>query len=155
MSKPLAIRNVLINKCYGGFEFSKTFLETYRERAKERSVEPVLKEGHYYFPVKVRADPLILEVFEELGSKKSSGGFAKLDTKEVLESELDYVEIEENDGYEHLRVNVGNMYRDMLFEFLEKHKDDTMVDITDLRKKVSDREAEIKAYMGYEGIRKN
>ncbi len=150
----MELRKVLINRCYGGFEFSKTFLETYREKAKERGVEPVLKEGHYYFPVKVRSDPLIIEVFEELGSKKSSGGFAKLDTKEVLASELDYVEIEEEDGYEHLRVNVGNIYRDMLFKFLEKHKDDTMVDITDLRKKVSDREAEIKAFLTYENIPK-
>lgn len=147
METPLKLCKILLNDCYGGFGFSDKFVELYNQKANERGVEPVLKKGHYYFPIKVRSDPLIIEVFEELGSKESSDQLAKLKVKEVLESELDYVNIEEYDGLEHIRINEGDIYRTILFEFLEKHKDDTMVDITDLRKKVKDREAERKAFL--------
>lgn len=148
METPLKLRKILINTCYGGFGFSKQFLETYELKAAERGVESLLNTDKYTWDtIKVRSDPLILEVFEELGSQASSDAFAKLKTKEILESDLEFVKIEEYDGKESIQIDPGAFYQTTLMAFLAEHKNDTLVDITELRNKVAQKEAEHKAYM--------
>lgn len=150
METPFKLRKILINTCYGGFGFSKQFLETYELKAAERGVESLLNSNRYTWDtVKVRSDPLIIEVFEELGSQASSDRFANLKTREILESDLEFVEIEEYDGLESLRINRAKFYETTLLTFLAEHKNDTLVDITELRNNVAQKEAEHKAYLTY------
>ena len=99
--------------------------------------------------IDVRSDPLILEVFEDLGSEVSSGPFSELCVQEVLESDIKYVDIREYDGMEHLSNDTEKYYKDIFFQFLEKHKGDTNVDITDIKQVVSRKEAERKAFNDY------
>ena len=110
---------VVYNACYGGFGLSKEATELYAERKgiklyswKEYGFDnfaTVPKEQydkmsreeqnkHYYYPTYDRADPLLIQVIEELGSEKASGQCAKLVIEDIPKGTL--YRINEYDGYE-------------------------------------------------------
>ena len=68
---------ILINACYGGFGLSRAFRNIFNERHPDRPLE------NDCLARKNRADPDIIALFEELGSEKSSGHYAKLEIDEI------------------------------------------------------------------------
>lgn len=82
---------VLYNTCYGGFNFSKQFVEEFNKRHPDRVKK--LEEWH-----EERIDRNIIALFEEKGSDWSSGVCAKLDVEEIPD-DVEF-HIREYDGME-------------------------------------------------------
>lgn len=82
---------VLYNTCYGGFGFSKQFVEEFNKRHPDRPKK--LEEWH-----EERIDPDIIALYEEKGSVWSSGYCAKLNIDEIPE-DVEF-HIREYDGME-------------------------------------------------------
>lgn len=76
---------VVINCCFGGYGFSRDFLDKY---------------GWEIGSLK-RNDPKLVAAIEELGEAKSSGSFSKLCIVEIPDDCTDYY-IEEHDGAENI-----------------------------------------------------
>ena len=74
---------IVINDCFGGFEFSQDFLNKYGEEFE-------------YFE---RDDPKLISAIEEFGEAESSGYSAKLCIKEIPDDCTDLY-IDEYDGVE-------------------------------------------------------
>lgn len=74
---------IVINDCFGGYEFSQDFLDKYGEEFE-------------YFE---RDDPKLIAAIEEFGEAESSGYSAKLRIKEIPDDYTDLY-IDEYDGAE-------------------------------------------------------
>lgn len=79
---------ILINKCFGGFEFSDEFIEEYTKRTGTS----------FYYNSNYRTANNIIELFEELGSKRSSSKLSKLKLVEIPD-DVEW-EVQEYDGNE-------------------------------------------------------
>lgn len=82
---------VLYNTRYGGFSFSKEFVEEFNKRHPDR--KPSLTKWNAD-----RTDPDIIALFEEMGSEWSSGRCAILAIEEIPD-DVEY-DIHEYDGQE-------------------------------------------------------
>lgn len=82
---------VLYNDCYGGFSFSEEFLEELKRRHPEKEFKDYYHQG-------LRDDPDTIALFEEWGSKRSSGHFSKIELDEIPDG-VEY-DIREYDGQE-------------------------------------------------------
>jgi len=82
---------VLINSCYGGFTLSDFAIELYCERAN-------IKEDQFDDYSVSRKDPLLIEIFEEIGSEQMSGMCSKITVVEIPDFAKYW--IGEYDGFE-------------------------------------------------------
>jgi hypothetical protein len=82
---------VLVNRCYGGFSFSRAAIEECRRRGVTLDTYDLEKE--------VRANPVVVAVVEELG-EAANGQHAKLQVVDIPFDGLDGWEVEEYDGKE-------------------------------------------------------
>jgi len=100
---------VLTNHCYGGFGMSEKAYERYIELKgitvyREKKYGSTIywthedKKNMLYDGSLDRDDPILIQVFEELGSKEFSGPYAKVDITEVPDGVA--WSIEEYDGKE-------------------------------------------------------
>lgn len=80
---------ILINNCYGGFHFSEEFAQEYINRT---GVDIDL------YSYDLRSDAMIISLFEEFGSERSSGGYSRLKLIEIPD-DVEYT-VEEYDGIE-------------------------------------------------------
>ena len=82
---------ILVNKCYGGYGTSK---EAAREWLKRNNVVFTIIEDTYHLVVEIdgekqymtnidRADPILIELYEEKGSEFVSGRHAELKLEEI------------------------------------------------------------------------
>jgi len=86
---------VLISTCYGGFSFSDELVELWKERTgvtHDRNDDLI---GKHDIP---RDDATAIALFEEIGSKRASGSYAKVELVEIPD-EASY-SIDEYDGFE-------------------------------------------------------
>jgi len=81
---------IVINTCYGGYQLSK---EAYEKLELEW-------DGYGFAFEDDRSNPKLIKVVKELGSKKVSGGFAKLKIVKIPDN-IDWY-IDEYDGMEHI-----------------------------------------------------
>lgn len=96
----VATKKVIINSCYGGFSLSRHAVDRLRELGHERALaEDTTQYWGGYLRDIDRADPLLVQVVEELGTQ-AAGGAARLTIVEVP-TDVDYV-VEEHDGLEHV-----------------------------------------------------
>ena len=114
---------VVYNACYGGFGLSKEATLLYAERKgvklhtwKEFSLDHFAtvpkkefdkmdrteQNKHYWHPEYDRADPVLIQVIEELGSEKASGRCANLVIEDIPSGTA--YRITEYDGYESLET---------------------------------------------------
>ena len=113
------MNKVVYNACYGGFGLSNEAGELYikksgliayqmndgwctywfTEESNGRTVEQMFKDGVKDISLSYldRHDPVLVEVVEELGSKKASGHCAEL---QIHETESLCYKIDEYDGFE-------------------------------------------------------
>ena len=105
---------LLINVCYGGFGISDEALELWAKKKNIQLIKRTLEYGdyNYYTDGDViisendidRDDPTLIEVFEELGSERTSGRHGELKLVELPDG-CQY-EITEFDGWE----SIGNTW---------------------------------------------
>ena len=99
---------LLINVCYGGYGLSNEALELWAKKKNITLTKKTTEYGDYDYYVDDdtiisgydidRNDPTIIEVFEELGSERTSGNYAQLSLIE-LPDDCNY-DITEYDGWE-------------------------------------------------------
>lgn len=99
---------LLINVCYGGYGLSNEALELWAKKKNINLLKKTTEYGNYDYYIDGdtiisgydidRDDPTIIEVFEELGSEKTSGDHAELSLVE-LPDDCKY-DITEYDGWE-------------------------------------------------------
>lgn len=94
---------VLYNACYGGFSISERAIEEINKRKDTR-----LRSKYALNEVENRSDPVVLEVFDLLGSDGFSGKYAKIRAHTIEAKYLDYTVISEYDGLETVDVNMYN-----------------------------------------------
>ena len=86
------VTKIVYNSCYGGFELSKAAVDLYWEFKGEP------KPLNWDYDLLSRDDPILVQVVEEMGPKKSSGNAARLRIHELPEGTL--YRIDEYDGLE-------------------------------------------------------
>jgi hypothetical protein len=90
-SKEFNLVPVVINECYGGFDISADVLTEYNKKTNKD-----LK----YCGVN-RTDPILIDIIRKLG-KKSFAKFAYLSIYLIPDFMLEYYDIKEYDGLEHI-----------------------------------------------------
>lgn len=93
--------SVLYNSCYGGWTPSDEALEVYNLRSRElNNTAADLK----YLDGLPRHDPLLVQVFHELGSR-FDGEYSKTKVEKIAKKYENYYSIHEYDGLEDVWVN--------------------------------------------------
>jgi hypothetical protein len=95
---------ILYNTCYGGFSLSKKVIDLYNERSPQRK----LTHSHSFIP---RHDPLLIEIFNEIGSE----GFSERCVSDIrvryIDSKYkDFYDITEYDGMEQVEILYDSYY---------------------------------------------
>lgn len=80
---------ILINDCYGGFSYSTEFRCEYLNRT---GVDIDLYSDD------LRSDAMVISLFEEFGSERSSGGYSRLKLIEIPD-DVEYT-VQQYDGIE-------------------------------------------------------
>jgi hypothetical protein len=99
---------LLINACYGGYGVSNEAIELWAQKKNIVLTKKTTEYGDYdYYTVDGepisgmhRADPTLIEVFEELGSERTSGEHGELQLVEIPDGCEYYVD--EYDGMEYI-----------------------------------------------------
>lgn len=137
----LELVGYLFNTCYGGFSFSDEFQGAYNERRKQAGLEPI--ELSYYGTNEERSDPMIVQLYQEFGSKKASGHCSRLSLYWVPKDLLDYVDKHEYDGTESVGVDSSQIYTKLLKDFMEKYENDKTITLEELYKQYTNIKAKI------------
>ena len=87
---------ILINQCYGGFGFSDEFLKEFEKRHPDKKLR-----NKNHDDIRVRTDPDIIALVEELGPEECSGIHADICVCEFPDG-MEF-EIREYDGIESLQ----------------------------------------------------
>lgn len=123
----LELVGILYNTSYGGFSFSKKFIEILNERRKEANIKPI--KSLYYDQ---RKDPMAVALFQELGSKESSGRHANIEIDWVPKEFQDSATISEYDGDESVCIHNDAFYANLLRKFLSDWKEKPELKVEDL-----------------------
>ncbi len=140
----------LYNACYGGFGFSKTFIERLNERRAQAGLEPV--EEHYApyaSNVKGRTDPIAVQLFEEMGSKASSDSYSRIHIRKFPREFLKYVETSEYDGKESVYLDRSQIHTDLLKGFVKEFRADGSTPACELERRYAMTEAKLSRYEQY------
>ena len=96
---------VVINKCYGGFSVSEECAKRMAELGHEEAKREVGRGDRSWYGYICtddieRADPILVQVIEEIGSERASGSCASLEIVNIPDG-VDF-EICSYDGLEHI-----------------------------------------------------
>jgi hypothetical protein len=131
---------VLINACYGGFQFSREFREEFKKRHPEKA--DIFSARDWDLSTNSqRTDKDVISLFEEWGTEKSSALYSELRVREVKTSKLPYLHITEYDGKEGISIDYQLAYAKILAEFFKKSEEpnfDAMAEIKALKAKVNE-----------------
>jgi len=105
---------VLLNSRYGGFGISEEASDEYLRRGGE----------HLEDREKLRYDPILHEIFSEIGSKRCSGYCANLKIYHINKIYQEYILITEYDGVESYEINYDAFERDELKRKIKDIVDD-------------------------------
>jgi hypothetical protein len=108
----------LFNTCYGGFGLTKECCAEY----KERTGKEISRSASKYSPL--RYDPVLLQLFEEKGSKWMSDEFANIALYPILEELIPYICVHEYDGQETVGIDFQHAQAHALKIFRESVKED-------------------------------
>jgi len=123
---------VLIHDAYGVFQesFSEKFKEEYFINHgiffEELDIyDPFLDKNHQNKNIESRYDSKLINIFEKLGSKKSSliidDDFEFIKAVEIPTKLLNYINIVDEDGAESIFVNISKIYKEILFYIVENN----------------------------------
>jgi hypothetical protein len=92
---------VLFNACYGGYSISKEGIEEINKRVEKKyKSDYALCCG-----IDNRTNPVVLEVYDLLGSDRFSGKHAKIREQKIKAPYKNFIYIKEYDGLENVLVN--------------------------------------------------
>lgn len=92
---------VLLNTCFGGYDISEKAISLYNKR--KLAIDPTHKDVKYGFYIE-RYDPVLVEIYNELGTDDFSGKHAKIESVKIPEKYKKYWEMNEYDGKESVTI---------------------------------------------------
>jgi hypothetical protein len=101
---------VLYCDVYGGWNLSKKAIKMYRERTGKINTEN--PEDNIYFLYIERHDPILLEIYKELG-KEFDGKYSQSEIEEIPKKYENYYTITEYDGLETVVIDYHKYDKDM------------------------------------------
>ena len=101
MSQDNEMIEVLYHSSYGGYSVSKQACELYNQR---QCMGTTLTEHQINYEVK-RHDPVLIQIYRELGSKFSRNGNKNISIMEIDKKYTDFYTISEYDGLESVEIN--------------------------------------------------
>jgi hypothetical protein len=98
---------VLYNHCYGGWTLNPLVTELYNERKKaiNPAFKPVTCMPDDYGSVVTRHDPLLVDIYYELGANFDGASYSQTNVETIPAKYKDYYDIQEYDGYETVIIN--------------------------------------------------
>jgi hypothetical protein len=94
---------VLYNTCYGGFNMSRKAVELINKKYQEIGKQPI--NSYDYVS---RTDPVILQVYEQLGSDNFSGINSKIQIEYIKKRYINFIKIDEYDGMESVIIDYSS-----------------------------------------------
>jgi len=94
---------VLYNTCYGGFNMSRKAVELINKKYQEIGKQPI--NSYDYVS---RTDPVILEIYEQLGSDNFSGINSKIHIEYIKKRYINFIKIDEYDGMESVIIDYSS-----------------------------------------------
>lgn len=94
---------VLYNTCYGGFNLSRQAVELINKKYQEIGKPPI--NSYDYVS---RTDPIILQVYEQLGSDRFSGRNSKIQIEYINRIYINFIKIDEYDGMESVIIDYSS-----------------------------------------------
>ena len=89
---------ILINNSYGGFGLSEEAIELYNK--KKSALDPTnVKHEKYFGYTRQRIDPILIEVFHELGDRINEK-YSKIECEQIPKKYANYYHIQDYDGKE-------------------------------------------------------
>ncbi len=123
---------------------SKAFVERLNELRAEAGLEP--KEAHELEQHSGRFDPLVVKVFQELGSEKASGDYSRIHIKWFPRVFLNYLNWKEYDGKESINIDVPRALVRILEDFLKEWKENPSLQVEDLNSRYEAIQKKISLY---------
>jgi hypothetical protein len=99
MSETKEYIRVLYNGCYGGFRLSDEVASEYQARTGLK-----IRRDFSRFDIEPRTDPVLLAIYDSIGSARFSGKYSKIFDKQIEARYLDYIQITEYDGVESVGI---------------------------------------------------
>jgi hypothetical protein len=99
MSETKEYIRVLYNGCYGGFMLSNEAVNEYQARTGLK-----IRRDFSRFDIEPRTDPVLLAIYDLIGSARFSGKYSKILYKQIEAQYLDYIQITEYDGVESVGI---------------------------------------------------
>jgi hypothetical protein len=114
MDLQIETSKIIINRCIGGFDYSTMFYKKYKELYGEYNLDNNLFAS--------RMDEKAINVFESLGSIKSSSILSDLKIYYIPKEMIKYVEIKKDKGCERIIINYNKAYRVLLFNIIDNNE---------------------------------
>jgi hypothetical protein len=132
---------LLINVCYGGYGVSDEAIELWAKKKNIVLTKKTLEYGDYHYYVdgdKIisgydigRTDDTLIEIFEEIGSERTSGDHAELQLVEIPDG-CEY-DIHEYDGMESISDTWINVSVKELIEGLSPDRLEAALNVSSIR----------------------
>ena len=94
---------VVYNACYGGFDMSAQGIDEYNRRTSKNITDP-----EYI----AREDPVLIDIVETMNGKDINKKHSKLKVKEFPKKFKSFLEWDEYDGYESVRIDYNKYITD-------------------------------------------
>lgn len=111
---------VLYNYCYGGFNPSEKAKELYIEKMLE--IDKDFNNEHFDMYFVDRDDPILIEIFHQLGIEKFSGSYSKIKSLKIPKKFKDCFVIDEYDGKESVNIDYGKYKLDRIRDILKNEE---------------------------------
>lgn len=112
---------VLYNTSYGGFRVSEKVMELYNNRKKEidSSYKPILYIEQFYNPNMMRHDPILVNIFYEIGNKEFNDMYSNIKIAKIPKKYENHYTITEYDGLENIEIDINKYKVDMIKQIIK------------------------------------
>lgn len=124
---------VLYNDCYGGWGVSKKAIKLYNDRMKK--INPEHKNIKDCIDIwNKRHDPVLVEIFHELGSNFNGGKYNNSKIKVIPKKYENCYIISEYDGLEKVSIDLTKYKLDMITQIIKSNSMNSDEKINELKK---------------------
>lgn len=113
--------NILFNDCYGGFCVSETAIKLYNKKMSKLNPEHInVNTNDYYYFYDKRHDPVLVEVYNELG-RDFHEDYSNIKIKVIPKKYEKYYHIQEYDGLENIYIETDKYILDNMRKIIKNN----------------------------------
>lgn len=111
---------VLYNTSYGGFNISHQAVELINKKYEELGKPPI--NSHSFV---TRSDPVIIDVYEQLGCDLFSGRCSRIGIEYIKKKYINFIKIDEYDGMESVIIDYSTSVITQINNILNSNQSDS------------------------------